>query len=203
MKAAPFSFRASAYPAVNAHPCAGALPIVEPGGGFGGGKRGLSCSPPGGSGGQGDAAAESRPAESWPAECSARAAGPVTSTAPRVACWPGISVQFTWSGGRAAGAGAGTAAWPVAAGVGEPAGPAAGTAAGPLVNVTERPAAVRMSSPAEEAVTGGTVPAVVRVRPPCAGRGTARRVAPGHTTLVPLGPSDALTVSLVAALTVA
>jgi hypothetical protein len=60
-----------------------------------------------------------------------------------------------------------------------------------------------MTSPAEEAVTGGTVPAVVRVRPPCAGRGTGRLVIPGHTTLVPLAPSDALMVSLVAALTVA
>jgi hypothetical protein len=60
-----------------------------------------------------------------------------------------------------------------------------------------------MTSPAEEAVTDGTVPTVVRVRPPRAGRGTGRLVAPGHTTLVPLGSSDALTVSRVAALTVA
>ena len=36
-----------------------------------------------------------------------------------------------------------------------------------------------------------------------AGRCTGRRVVPGHTRLVPLGPSDALTVSRVAALTVA
>jgi hypothetical protein len=60
-----------------------------------------------------------------------------------------------------------------------------------------------MTSPAEEAVTDGTAPVVVRVRPPCAGRGTGRLVVPGHTVLVPLGPSDVLTVSLVAALTVA
>ncbi len=57
--------------------------------------------------------------------------------------------------------------------------------------------------PGEDAVTGGTLPAVVRVRPPCAGRRTGRVVTPGHTTLVPTEPSDALTVSRVAALTVA
>jgi len=56
-----------------------------------------------------------------------------------------------------------------------------------------------MTSPAEEAVTGGTAPVVVTVRPPCAGRATGRLVLPGHTTLVPVGPSDALTVSRVAA----
>jgi len=70
------------------------------------------------------------------------------------------------------------------------------------VKVTERPAAVRTTSPAEEAVTDGTVPTVVRVRVPWAGRAAGRLVVPGHTTLVPLGPSDALTVSRVAALTV-
>jgi hypothetical protein len=60
-----------------------------------------------------------------------------------------------------------------------------------------------MTCPAEGAVTGGTAPTVVRVRLPCAGRETGRFVAPGHTTLAPRGPSDALTVSLAAALTVA
>jgi hypothetical protein len=70
------------------------------------------------------------------------------------------------------------------------------------VNVTDRAAAVRMTSPAAEAVTGGTAPAVVMVRLPFAGRGIGRFVIPSHTTLVPLGPSDALTASLAAALTV-
>jgi hypothetical protein len=69
------------------------------------------------------------------------------------------------------------------------------------LNVTDRLAAVSVMSPAAEAVTGGTAPVVVRVTLPCADRGTERFVTPGHTTLVPLGPSDALTVSLVAALT--
>src|SRR6516164_5758888 len=196
MRAAPFSLRASAYPAVNAHPCAGPLPIVEPGGGFGGGKRGLSFSPPGGSGGHSDAAAGSRAAR------AARAARPVTSTTPRVVCCPGTGVQLTWSWGRPTPVGAGPAAWPPAAGVDKLAGAGTGTAGSRPVNVTERPAAVRMTSPAAEAVTDGTGPAVFRVRPPCAGRGTGRLVVPGHTRLVPLGPSDALTVSPVAALTV-
>jgi len=92
---------------------------------------------------------------------------------------------------------------PLAAGAGDRAGPGAATAAWPAVNVIERLAAARMTSPAAEAVTGGTDPAVIKVRLPCAARGTARFVTPGHTTLVPLGPSDALTVSLVAALTAA
>jgi hypothetical protein len=92
---------------------------------------------------------------------------------------------------------------PLAAGAGDRAGPGAGTVAWPAVNVIERPAAVRMTSPGEEAATDGTVPVVVRVRLPCAGPGTGRFVVPGHTTLVLLEPSDALTVSLVAALTVA
>src|SRR5262249_62358976 len=73
----------------------------------------------------------------------------------------------------------------------------------PAVNAIESPAAVRMTSPAGETVTGGTVPAVVSVRPPWDGRGTGRLVLPAHTTLVPLGPSDALTVNRVCALTAA
>src|SRR5689334_21979077 len=89
-----------------------------------------------------------------------------------------------------------------AAGVGDRAGPGAATAACPAVRVTASAAAVRMTSPGEEAVIDGAAPWVVRVMPPCAGRGTGRLVAPGHTTLVALGPSDALMVSLVAALTV-
>ena len=89
-------------------------------------------------------------------------------------------------------------------GVGEAgrAGAGAGRAARPAVNTIDRPAAVRVTSPGEDAVTGGTVPVVATVRPPCAGRRTGRLVCPGHTTLVPTAPSEALTVSLVVALTV-
>ncbi len=61
---------------------------------------------------------------------------------------------------------------------------------------------MRTTSPAEEAATDGTVPAVVRVRLPWAGRWAGRLVLPGHTTLVPRWPADALTVSLVTAPTV-
>jgi hypothetical protein len=93
--------------------------------------------------------------------------------------------------------------WPPAAGTGDRAGAGAGTLALPPVNVTESPAAVSATSPAEEAVTEGTGPVAVRVRPPWAGRARGRLVVPGHTTLAPLGPSDTLTVSLVAAVTVA
>jgi hypothetical protein len=71
------------------------------------------------------------------------------------------------------------------------------------VNETERPAAVSATSPGEDAVTDGTVPAAVKVRAPCAGRWTGCAVTPGHTARVPTEPSDSLTVSLVAALTVA
>ena len=195
MKAAPFSLRASAYPAVNAHPGAGPLPTVEPGGGFGGGKRGLSFSPPGGSGGQGDRGGRVPGSLGRPAGDQHGPQGGV------LARDQGASHLER---GRTALVGVGTAAWPLAAGVARRwLGPGAGTAALPAVNVIDRPAAVRMTSPAEEAVTDGTAPVVVRVRPPWAGRGTGRLVVPGHTMLVPLGPSDALTVSLVAALTVA
>jgi hypothetical protein len=94
---------------------------------------------------------------------------------------------------------------PAAGAVGR-AGPGAGAAplaALPAVNETERPAAVSATSPGEDAVTDGTVPAAVKVRPPCAGRWTGCAVSPGHTALVPTGPSDSLTASLVAAFTVA
>ena len=155
-----------------------------------------------------------------PAWRTARRALPVTSTVPRAACWPGASVQVTRSEARASGAGvarppgAGVARAPASgltagpgAGTAPPpgvvAGPGAGTAALPAVNVTERPAAVSATSPGEDAVTGGTVPRAVKVRSPCAGRWTGCAVTPGHTALVPTGPSDSLTVSLVAAFTVA
>ena len=59
------------------------------------------------------------------------------------------------------------------------------------------------TAPGEDAVTDGTVPAAVKVRAPCAGRWTGWAVTPGHTALMPTEPSDSLTVSLVAALTVA
>jgi len=95
---------------------------------------------------------------------------------------------------------AGTAAVPAAGAAGR-AGAGAGAAAWLPVTETERPAAVRSTSPGEDAVTDGTVPAVVRLSPPWAGRWTGSLVIPGHTTLVPLGPSDALTASLVTALT--
>jgi hypothetical protein len=72
----------------------------------------------------------------------------------------------------------------------------------PAVNETESPAALRSTSPGEDAVTGGTVPVVVTLSPPWAGRWTGSLVVPGHTTLIPLGPSDALTASLVTAPTV-
>src|SRR5262249_60624466 len=124
----------------------------------------------------------------------ARRALPVTTTAPRVACWPGASVQFTRSGSWAVLPGAAAVAAPlpvgfapltVGAGVraglgtGVRAGPGAGTAAWPAVNVIERPAALRMTSPADEAGTGGAAPVGVRVRLPCAGRGGGRFGAPG------------------------
>jgi hypothetical protein len=71
------------------------------------------------------------------------------------------------------------------------------------VNETERLAAVSATFPGEDAATVGTVPVVIRVKPRWAGRTTGCLVVPGHTRLTPRGPSDALTLSLVAAFTVA
>ena len=97
-----------------------------------------------------------------------------------------------------------SAAGPLAGGAGDVvlAGPGAGVAAFPVANVIDRPVAARATSPGDMAVTDGTVPVVIRAKPRWAGRGTGCLVAPGHTRLTPRGPSDALTVSPVAALTV-
>src|SRR6202035_1708533 len=166
-KAAPFSLRTSAYPVAKAHPCSGVWAWIVSFGWGGGGKRGFSFSPPGGSLGHFPTGV--------PAWRTARRAFPVTSTVPRAACWPGASTQVTKREARASGAGvarppgAGVARAPASgltagpgAGTAPPpgvvAGPGAGTAALPAVNVTERPAAVSATSPGEDAVTGGTVP---------------------------------------------
>src|SRR5437762_11634057 len=103
IRAAPFSLRTSAYPVVRAQPCEGKLIICEPGGCGGGGKRGFSFRPPGGSLGHFPTGSA--------AFAAARCALPVTSTAPRAACWPGGSTQDTWTGGPAVGAGARGVGW--------------------------------------------------------------------------------------------
>jgi hypothetical protein len=148
-------------------------------------------------------------------ECRGALAGvPVTGTVARVACWPLASAQLTPSAvsGVADGAGAaerlgaadGSAAAPwFGTVVDTGAGDGGDAPAVPGVSTRERPAAVRVRSPGMVGVSEGAGPEVRSTSPPRTGTRAARRVAPGHRTLAPSGPSTASMLSLVAALTVA
>ena len=149
---------------------------------------------------------------------TARRAFPVTSTVPRAACWPGASTQVTWSGARASGAGVARPpglGWPGRPRSGLP-GPVRGRPRAGVGRPRRGNGGPARGERDREASGGERDLARARTRSPMApcprwsgsGRrapagGPGARWPPATRRWCRLGPSDALTVSLVAALTVA